>query len=156
MSMNNPNQPQPEVISQQPVEVVAEQPAVETTTVQPTAPAQAEVVSPAQPVTPDQAAQSPQAQGIRDEQVVAEVGQALAQDVVTAEDIMTAVLSDTLGISPAGAQSLFRLLMQDIAGEAQQENEMQAQATAQPTPQQDAMQQQQMIQNTNMDQQFNA
>ena len=144
--MNNPNQPQPEVVNQQPVEVVTEQPAVETTSIQPTAPAQAEVVTPA-PAPQEQQVSQEQA----DAQVVEQVGQALAEDAITAEDIMTAVLSDTLGISPAGAQSLFRLLMQDLVDDTEE-----AQATAQPTPQQDAMQQQQMIQNTNMDQQFNA
>ena len=37
---------------------------------------------------------------------------------------MTAVLSDSLGLSPNGARSLFQLLMQDLADDAQEETDM--------------------------------
>lgn len=54
-----------------------------------------------------------------DQQVVEAVAQGLADEEITAEDIMTAVLSDALGISPQGAQSLFRLLMTELTDETQ-------------------------------------
>jgi len=53
----------------------------------------------------------------RDAQVISEVAQGLEDEEITAEDIMTAVLSETLGLSPRGAQSLFKLLMQDLVDE---------------------------------------
>ena len=55
----------------------------------------------------------------KDQQVVDAVAQGLADEEITAEDIMTAVLSDALGISPQGAQSLFRLLMTELVDETQ-------------------------------------
>lgn len=38
---------------------------------------------------------------------------------------MTAVLSDTLGLSPSGAQSLFNLLMEDLMSDAQEQQQPQ-------------------------------
>lgn len=55
----------------------------------------------------------------KDAQVVEAVAQGLADEEITAEDIMTAVLSDALGITPKGAQSLFRLLMSELVDEEQ-------------------------------------
>lgn len=71
---------------------------------------------PEAPATPaaDAQTQDPQA---HDEQVVEEVAQGLADEEISAEDIMTAVLSDALGLTPQGAQSLFRLLMTEIVDE---------------------------------------
>lgn len=63
-------------------------------------------------VPPEQAAAN-------DQQVVEAVAQGLADEEITAEDIMTAVLSDALGITPRGAQSLFRLLMSELVDEEQ-------------------------------------
>lgn len=58
-----------------------------------------------------------------DAQVVEAVAQGLEDEEITAEDIMTAVLSDSLGISPAGAQSLFRLLMTELVDEEEPKKE---------------------------------
>ena len=49
-----------------------------------------------------------------DSQVIEAVAQGLADDEITAEDIMVAVLSESLGLSPAGASSLFSLLMTEL------------------------------------------
>ena len=73
-------------------------------------------------VTPEQQAQL-------DNQVVDTVATAIAEDRITARDIMTAVLSDSLGISPSASGSLIDLLMSDMFNDTQ---------TAQVTP--DAMQ----------------
>ena len=69
-------------------------------------------------VTPEQQAQL-------DNQVVDTVATAIAEDRITARDIMTAVLSDSLGISPSASGSLIDLLMSDMFNDAQ---------TAQVTP----------------------
>ena len=53
----------------------------------------------------------------QENQVIEEVAQGLADEEITAEDIMVAVLSDSLGLSPNGARSLFALLMQDLIDE---------------------------------------
>lgn len=50
----------------------------------------------------------------QEQQVIDAVAQGLVDEEITAADIMTAVLSDSLGISPAGAQSLFQLLMSEL------------------------------------------
>lgn len=75
------------------------------------------------PVTPETIAQTeqvpPEQVAAKDQQVVDAVAQGLADEEITAEDIMTAVLSDALGISPQGAQSLFRLLMTELVDETQ-------------------------------------
>lgn len=90
----------------------------------PTAPAQPNVAAaPTEqpPVTPDTAAPAeqvpPEQAAANDQQVVEAVTQGLANEEITAEDIMTAVLSDALGITPQGAQSLFRLLMSELVEE---------------------------------------
>lgn len=105
MAMNQPippeQQPQPAAAPVQPE--VAAAPAEQ-------APVQEAPAAPAADVQ----AQDPQA---HDEQVVEEVTQGLADEEITAEDIMTAVLSDALGLTPQGAQSLFRLLMTEITDE---------------------------------------
>lgn len=98
--------------------------------VQPTTPEAAPApqptdTAPAAPVEP--AAQQPtneaptEATQQQDMQVIDGVAQGLADDAITAEDIMVAVLSDSLGLSPNGARSLFQLLIQDLAEDAQAE-----------------------------------
>lgn len=109
MSMNVPPEENPQVVvtpaEQQPAAPVEETPtAPEAVTPEATAPT--EQVPPEQVVAKDQ-------------QVVDAVAQGLADEEITAEDIMTAVLSDALGISPQGAQSLFRLLMTELVDETQ-------------------------------------
>lgn len=107
MSMQQPippeQQPQPTAVPTQPeaTPIPAEPAPVSET---PTAPAA------------DTQVQNPQ---MHDEQVVEQVAQGLADEEITAEDIMTAVLSDALGLTPQGAQSLFRLLMTEINNEEQ-------------------------------------
>lgn len=84
----------------------------------------------AQPV--EQAAPAPEqvpAEGAapqeQEAQVIEEVAQGLADDEISAADIMTAVLSDTLGLSPSGAQSLFNLLMEDLMSDVQEQQQPQ-------------------------------
>lgn len=115
MSMNTPQQPQPQ--DNTPMEATAPQPEVapaEQTTPVDTAPAD---TTPA-PATEGQPTEA------QEQQVIEGVAQGLADDEITAEDIMTAVLSDSLGLSPNGARSLFQLLMQDLADDAQAETDM--------------------------------
>lgn len=104
MSMNVPPEENPQVAAapaeQQPAAPVEE------------APVAPEAAAPAEQVPPEQAA-------AKDQQVVEAVAQGLADEEITAEDIMTAVLSDALGITPQGAQSLFRLLMSELVEEEQ-------------------------------------
>lgn len=104
MSMNVPPEENPQAAAapaeQQPAAPIEEAP---------TAP---EAVTPTEQVPPEQVA-------AKDQQVVDAVAQGLADEEITAEDIMTAVLSDALGISPQGAQSLFRLLMTELVDETQ-------------------------------------
>lgn len=89
------------------------------------APAEQQSAAPVEeaPVTPEAAAPTeqvpPEQVAAKDQQVVDAVAQGLADEEITAEDIMTAVLSDALGISPQGAQSLFRLLMTELVDETQ-------------------------------------
>lgn len=71
-----------------------------------------EATAPVEQVPPEQAAAN-------DQQVVKAIAQGLADEEITAEDIMVAVLSDALGITPQGAQSLFRLLMTELTDETQ-------------------------------------
>lgn len=103
MSMNVPPEENPQLTAapaeQQPAAPVEE------------APATPEAVAPAEQASPKQVV-------AKDQQVVDAVTQGLADEEITAEDIMTAVLSDALGISPQGAQSLFRLLMTELVDEA--------------------------------------
>ena len=116
MSMNVPpegNQPatppvQPEA-PVQPEQTAPVQPTPETVA-QPEAPVQPEQTAPVDTATQKQVEAN-------DAQVVEAVAQGLEDEEITAEDIMTAVLSDSLGISPAGAQSLFRLLMTELVDE---------------------------------------
>ena len=114
MSMNTPQQPQPQ--DNTPMEAT---------------PAPQPEVAPAAPVeqtTPADTTQAPATEGqpteAQEQQVIEGVAQGLADDEITAEDIMTAVLSDSLGLSPNGARSLFQLLMQDLADDAQEETDM--------------------------------
>lgn len=62
-----------------------------------------------------------------DNQVINEVAQGLADEDITARDIMTAVLSDSLGLSPAGASSLFDLLMTEFEEPVQEDVTVQVQ-----------------------------
>lgn len=107
MSMNVPPEENPQTAAApvQP-EVAPEAAAPVEQTVAP------EAAAPTEQVPPEQAA-------AKDQQVVEAVAQGLEDEEITAEDIMTAVLSDALGITPAGAQSLFRLLMSELIDEEQ-------------------------------------
>lgn len=94
--------------------------------VAPPAPAQPEAVStptdtpaPAPAVEPTPTDRIPEQSAVQEQQVIEQVAEGLADDEITAEDIMIAVLSDSLGLSPSGAQSLFQLLMSDLADDAQ-------------------------------------
>ena len=92
-----------------------------TTPVQPeaaptTAPIEQTPVPPEATTSAEQA--PPEQTASNDQQVVEEVAQGLADEEITAEDIMVAVLSDSLGLTPNGARSLFQLLMQDLIDEA--------------------------------------
>lgn len=104
MSMNVPPEENPQAAAA-PAEQQPAAPVEET----PTAP---EAAAPTEQVPPEQVV-------AKDQQVVDAVAQGLADEEITAEDIMTAVLSDALGISPQGAQSLFRLLMTELVDETQ-------------------------------------
>lgn len=116
MSMNTPQQPQPQ--DNTPMEATAPQPEV----------APAEQTAPVEQTAPADTTQAPATEGqpteAQEQQVIEGVAQGLADDEITAEDIMTAVLSDSLGLSPNGARSLFQLLMQDLADDAQAETDM--------------------------------
>lgn len=83
--------------------------------------------APVEQTTPADTTQAPVEQAPtveQEQQVIDGVAQGLADDEITAEDIMTAVLSDSLGLSPNGARSLFQLLMQDLADDATAEADM--------------------------------
>lgn len=115
MSMNAP-QPQDNINVQPTPQDAAPAPQVDAT---PAAPV--EQTAPAD-TTQAQVEQAPTAE--QEQQVIDGVAQGLADDEITAEDIMTAVLSDSLGLSPNGARSLFQLLMQDLADDATEEADM--------------------------------
>ena len=112
MSMNVPPEQNPQAAAApvQPEVATAAAPVEET-------PVTPEAAAPAEQVPPEQAAAN-------DQQVVEAVAQGLADEEITAEDIMTAVLSDALGITPQGAQSLFRLLMSELVNEEQATEEV--------------------------------
>lgn len=78
---------------------------------------------PVTPATPEVTQEVPAegAQATQEQQVIEEVAQGLADEEITATDIMTAVLADSLGLSPAGAQSLFQLLMSELVDEVQED-----------------------------------
>ena len=107
MSMNVPPEENPQAAAApvQPEVAAAAAPADQP-------PVPPEATTPAEQVPPEQVAAN-------DQQVIETVAQGLADEEITAEDIMTAVLSDALGISPQGAQSLFRLLMSELVDEEQ-------------------------------------
>lgn len=121
MSMNTPQQPQPQ--DNTPMEATpAPQPEVAPATpVEQPEVAQTEQTAPTEQTTPVDTAPEGQPTEAQEQQVIEGVAQGLADDEITAEDIMTAVLSDSLGLSPNGARSLFQLLMQDLADDAQAE-----------------------------------
>lgn len=102
MSMNMPNQ--------QPTMPVQEETMVDAT-VTPTG----EVVQQEETMTTEQLPQSE----ANDNQVIEAVAQGLAEDEISAEDIMVAVLSESLGLTPAGAASLFNLLMSELMTDEQ-------------------------------------
>lgn len=107
MAMNIPPEENPQVQQQ------AAAPAPAQPEVQAAAPAPEQVQQ--APVTPQQnPAQAVEASPEKDQQIVEAVAQGLEDEEISAEDIMTAVLSETLGLTPRGAQSLFRLLMTDL------------------------------------------
>lgn len=110
MSMQQPVPPE----NQQPI--APQEPAMEVTAdavpQEPVAPATPEVTQDAQPQVDQQA---------QEQQVIEEVAQGLADEEITASDIMTAVLADSLGLSPAGAQSLFQILMSELEADVNED-----------------------------------
>lgn len=101
MSMNMPNQ--------EPTMPVQEETMVDTTVTPTGETVQEETVTTEQP---------PQSEA-NDNQVIEAVAQGLAEDAISAEDIMVAVLSESLGLTPAGASSLFNLLMSELMTDEQ-------------------------------------
>lgn len=84
----------------------------------PVMPQEAPVVADGQPAA--QAASQVEQQAPQEQQVIEAVAEGLAEEEITAADIMTAVLSDSLGISPAGAQQLFQILMSELVEDVQE------------------------------------
>lgn len=121
--MQNAPQPQPQPQPQDNMNVQPTTPeaapAPQPTDTAPAAPVEPATQQPTAEV-PTEAA-STEATQQQDMQVIDGVAQGLADDAITAEDIMVAVLSDSLGLSPNGARSLFQLLIQDLAEDAQAE-----------------------------------
>ena len=114
MAMNIPPEENPQV-QQQSAEAAPVQPEVQAAAPAPEQVQQAPEQNPAQAV---------EASPEKDQQIVEAVAQGLEDEEISAEDIMTAVLSETLGLTPRGAQSLFRLLMTDLVEDtAEQEQE---------------------------------
>lgn len=101
MSMNMPNQ--------EPTMPVQEETMVDTTVTPTGETVQEETMTTEQP---------PQSEA-NDNQVIEAVAQGLAEDTITAEDIMVAVLSESLGLTPSGASSLFNLLMSELMTDEQ-------------------------------------
>lgn len=101
MSMNMPPQPT--------------EPVVEDTMVNETVTPTGEVVQEEEIMTTEQPPQSE----TNDNQVIEAVAQGLEEDTISAEDIMVAVLSESLGLTPAGASSLFNLLMSELMTDEQ-------------------------------------
>lgn len=104
MSMNVPPNEEP---------MVNQQPVVDETSM-------TDVQTPDETVqaTPEQPAQvDAQAQEQQDAEVINAVGQAIADEQITATDIMTALLSDSFGLSPVGAQSLMQILLGELVDE---------------------------------------
>lgn len=96
MSMNMPPEQQP-----------MEQPPVDTTAT-PEAPTMEQPVAEQAPVEPQ----------MQEQEVVENIAEGLANEEISARDIMTAVLSDTLGLSPNTANALVDLLQADLIDEA--------------------------------------
>lgn len=107
MSMNVP----PEDLNQQPVvdNTVAAQPdvAVPQEAAAPVEQAEVAQVEQAAPATPEE-------QQLQEQQAVQEIGQAIADEQISARDILRAVISDSIGLSPAGADSLIDIFMSDL------------------------------------------
>lgn len=96
------------------------QPTVDTTqaaqpdvAVAPAAPVEQAEVAQIEDATP----QTTQEQVAQEQQAVDAIGQAIADEQISARDILTAVLSDTIGLSPAGANALIDILMTDLIGD---------------------------------------
>ena len=110
MSMNLPPEQQQQQASvpvdatQMPVDQQAATAPMDTSTIP--------VDSSAAPVdnTQTQAAPSPE----QEAQVVEAVAEDLAEDIITAEDIMLAMISQTFGVSAQAAGALFNIFMQDM------------------------------------------
>ena len=64
-----------------------------------------------------------------DEAAIETVASALQEDEITAEDIMAAILTETLGVSDSAARSLFNLLLQDTVSEVANTAETMADTT---------------------------
>ena len=88
--------------------------------------APSETTEPQAPISQEQQTQL-------DNTVVNQMSEAMASDQVTAEDIMVAILTDTLGVSPGAAQSLCRMFVQDMAEQAVENNQPQVVEPTQPT-----------------------
>lgn len=132
--------------NQPPVDAAVVQTApTETTTV----PTETTITStPADVVTTDtqpvEADADTQQQAAQDAQVIDAVGQALATEEISAEDIITAMVADTFGLSVNGANALVNLLLQDAAQdlvEAQTDEAMMQPTDMQQVPPMDNQQQ---------------
>ena len=111
MSMNVPPNEEP-MVNQQPVVDETSMTDVQT-------PDETVVADETVQATPEQPAQvDAQAQEQQDAEVINAVGQAIADEQITATDIMTALLSDSFGLSPVGAQSLMQILLGELVDEA--------------------------------------
>ena len=89
-------------------------------------------------------ADTTQQQAAQDAQVIDAVGQALATEEISAEDIITAMVADTFGLSVNGANALVNLLLQDAAQdlvEAQTDEAMMQPTDTQQVPPMDNQQQ---------------
>lgn len=93
---------------------------------------------------PVEASAETQQQAAQDAQVIDAVGQALATEEISAEDIITAMVADTFGLSVNGANALVNLLLQDAAQdlvEAQTDEAMMQPTDTQQVPPMDNQQQ---------------
>lgn len=93
---------------------------------------------------PVEAGVDTQQQAAQDAQVIDAVGQALATEEISAEDIITAMVADTFGLSVNGANALVNLLLQDAAQdlvEAQTDEAMMQPTDTQQVPPMDNQQQ---------------
>lgn len=97
------------VVTETPVDVV-------TTDTVPADVAPVDAQAPVEPVDAQPATDAVTQEQV-DEAAIETVASALQEDEITAEDIMAAILTETLGVSDSAARSLFNLLLQDTVSE---------------------------------------